>query len=262
MNRDEEWLHFLERWDRLLDGLRDRVPEQEIEETRFEGCQEPFLGIAAVLGAHEQGMWELTPAEEDEAWDLASFMHCTDEEVMNDLVREASVRNRPIRKVRPRRPLRGGGHGARAGQPGKRAFPDAWTDDTAIRHTMSVARSPSGAVKLPTGEWLAHGERDGVRLGVVVSPDGDVLTSYPVQGPGVAQIPADEFRAPAVDRLSSLLDAVLPGEHEARSVLEELHAVGEWPYVIAGLRVLDLPMTDEQRRELLELAALSYREPE
>ena len=260
MTPDEQWLLFLQRWDKLLDGLRGRVPDHEIEETRFEGCQDALLGIGAVLGAHEQGLWNLTPAEEDEAWDLASFMDLTDEEVMNDEVRAASVRNRPIRKVRPRLPLRGGGHGARTGQPGKRVFPASWSDDDAIRHTMSVAREPLGAVKLPTGEWLAHGDREGVRLGVVVSPEGDVLASYPVHGAGVMQNPPDEFRGPAAARLRALLDAVLPIDHEARSALEELHDVGEWPYVIAGLRALDLEMSSEQRAELLELAGLSYRD--
>lgn len=257
MNADQEWEHYLERWHRLLDGLRDRMPDDELEDSRYAGTQEPFYGIGGVLGGHEQGMWDLTPAEEDELWELASLMDCRDGDLMNGDVRAASVRNRPIRTVRPRQPLRGGGHGARTGAPGKRVFPAAWSDDTAIRHTMSVARDPLGAVKLPTGEWLAHGERDGVRLGVVVSPDGDVLTSYPVHGPGVMQNPPDEHRGPATERLRHLLDAVLPQTHEAHTALDELHAVGEWPYVIAGLRVLDLPMSSEQRTELDELAALA-----
>lgn len=257
MTPDEEWLHFLGRWDRLLDGLRGRLSDEKVEDIRFEGCQEPSLGIGRLLGGHEQGMWDLTPAEEDECWELASLTYCTDEDVMDEMVLARSVRNRPIRKVRPRQPLRGGGHGARTGQPGKRLFPAGWSDDDAIRHTMSVARDPLGAVKLPTGEWLAHGERDGVRLGVVVSTEGDVLTSYPVHGPGVMQNPPDEFRGPAAERLHALLTAVLPQEHEAHATLHELHAVGEWPYVIGGLRALDLPISGEQRTELDELASLA-----
>lgn len=260
MTDDEEWLHFLDRWHRLLDGLQGRLPEHELEEIRFEGRQEPMLGISGLLGGHEQALWDLTPAEEDELWDLASLVHLDDEDVMTEDIRARSVRNRPIRKVRPRRPLSGGGHGARTGQPGKRVFPASWSDDDAIRHTMSVARDPLGAVKLPTGEWLAHGERDGVLMRVVVSTGGDVLTSYPVQGPGVTQNPTDEHRGPAAERLGVLLDAVLPSDHEARSVLDELYSVGEWPYVIAGLRALDLPMSSEQRTELMELAGLSYRD--
>lgn len=257
MTPDEEWLHFLARWDRLLDGLRGRLSDEKVEDIHFQGCQEPSLGIGRLLGGHEQGMWDLTPAEEDECWELASLTFCTDDDVMDELVIANSVRNRPIRKVRPRQPLRGGGHGARTGQPGKRVFPTGWSDDDAIRHTMSVARDPLGAVRLPTGEWLAHGEREGVRLGVVVSSDGDVLTSYPVHGPGVMQNPPDEFRGPAAERLRALLDAVLPEEHEAHATLHELDAVGEWPYVIGGLRALDLPISSEQRTELDELASLA-----
>lgn len=257
MTPDEEWDQYLERWGRVILGLRDRLPEEKVEEIHFEGVQEPFYGIGGLLGGHEQGMWDLTPEEEDELWELASLTYCQDDDLMNDLVHAASVRNRPIRKVRPRQPLRGGGHGARTGQPGKRVFPASWSDDDAIRHTMSVARDPLGAVKLPTGEWLAHGEREGVRLGVVVSTEGDVLTSYPVHGPGVTQNPPDEHRGPAAERLHALLTAVLPQEHEAHATLHELHDVGEWPYVITGLRALAMPMGREQRTELDELASLA-----
>lgn len=260
MNADQEWEHYLERWHRLLDGLRDRLPEDELEDSRYAGTQEPFYGIGGVLGGHEQGMWDLTPEEEDELWELASLMQCRDDELMNDDVRAASIRSRPIRKVRDRFPLRGGGHGARTGLPGKRVFPARWSDDTAIEHTMDVARAPDSAVRLPTGEWLAHGERNGVRLAVIVDPDGDVLTAYPVHGPGVMQNPVDALSVGAIDRLRGLMDAVLPAEHEARPALDELHAVGEWPYVIAALRTLDLDMSNEQRAELIELAGLSYRD--
>ena len=260
MTEDEEWKGFLHRWNALVDGLRGRTSEKEVEEMRYEGTQVPCWAISGVLGGHEQGLWELTPAEEDELWELASLMQCRDDELMNEDVRAASVRNRPIRKVRDRFPLRGGGHGARTGLPGKRVFPEAWSDDTAIAHAMDVARAPDGAVKLPTDEWLAHGERDGVRIAVIVMPDGDVLTAYPVSGPGVAQNQMDERGAHAAARLSRLLDAVLPADHEARAALDELYAVGEWPYVIAGLRALDLPMSSEQRTELIELAGLSYRD--
>lgn len=257
MNREQEWLHYRERWDRLVDGLRGRLPDAEIETTRYEGIQEPFYGISGVLGGHEQGMWDLTPEEEDELWDLASLMDCRDEDILNEEQRAASVRNRPIRKVRPKHPLRGGGHGARDGKPGKNAFPARWSDDEAIEHLMDVARQPSSAVKLPSGHFLAHGERDGVLLGVVVSPEGDVLTAYPVAGPGVTRNPMDEYRGPAAQRLQDLVQAVLPAGHELRALLDELHAVGEWPYVISSLRVLDPPMTEEQRTELAQLAYLA-----
>jgi hypothetical protein len=243
----------------LLDGLRGRrgLSAEYLEEVDEEASHYAAMGIASLLGGHEQGMHELTLEEEAELWELASEWDCPDEDVMNDDVRAASVRNRPIRTVRPRHPLRGGGHGARSGKPGKHAFPGRWSDDEAIAHTMDVARAPSDAVKLPTGEFVAHGERDGVLLGVVVSPAGEVLTGYPVHGPGVTQKPMDEHRGPAAQRLRDLLQAVLPEDHELRAVLDELQDVGEWPYVLATLRTLDLALTDEQRTELAQLAYLA-----
>ena len=263
MTIDQEWEQFRERWLRLVEAMADRVSEDELEDLRTEGRHAPpCWAISGMLGGHELGMWELTAEEEDEVWELASFMQCRDDELLSEELRAKSTRNRPIRKVRVRFPLRGGGHGARSGLPGKRVFPERWSDDAAIAHTMDVARAPDVAVKLPTEEWLAHGERDGVRIAVIVMPDGDVLTAYPVSGSGVAQNPMDEAGAQAAARLSRLLDAVLPADHEMRAAFDELHAVGEWPYVIAGLRALDLPMSSEQRAELLELAGLSYREPE
>lgn len=257
MTSRQDWDDFLKRWDALIAGLRGRYDDKELDDIHFTGIQEPFLGIGTLLGGHEQGMDELTPAEEDELWELASLTSCADEDVMDEDVRAASVRNRPIRKVRPKHPLRGGGHGARDGKPGKNAFPARWSDDEAIENVMDVARQPSGAVKLPSGEFLAHGERDGVLLGVVVSAEGDVLTAYPVAGPGVTQNPMDSHRGPAAQRLQSLLQEVLPEDSELRALLDELHAVGEWPYVIKSLRSLHPPMTEEQRTELAQLAYLA-----
>lgn len=257
MTPEQEWLEYLERWDALVAGLRGRYDDKELDDIHYAGIQEPFFGIGTLLGGHEQGIDELTPEEEDELWELAALADCRDEDVMPERIREASVRNRPFRTVRPKHPLRGGGHGARSGKPGKHAFPVGWSDDEAVEHTMDVARAPSSAVKLPTGEFVAHGERDGVLLGVVVSPEGEVLTSYPVHGPGVTQNPMDEHRGPAAQRLRDLLQTVLPDDHELRALLDELHDVGEWPYVIATLRALDLALTDEQGSELAQLAHLA-----
>jgi len=254
---EQEDAEYVRRWEKLLDGLADRVAPDELEEMRYEGLQVPWYGISGLIGGHEQGHYDLTPDEEDEAWELATLTDCSDEQLLDEDQRAASIRNRPIRKVRPKHPLRGGGHGARGGQPGKRVFPASWSDDEAIEHTMDVARQPSRAIKLPNGDFLAHGDRGGVLLAVVVSPGGEVLTGYPVEGPGVTDNPADEFRGPAAQRLQDLLHAVLPDHHELRPILDELHAVGEWPYVVESLRLLDLPMTDEQRTELAELARLA-----
>ena len=255
---DDEWLDYLRRWDAVLDGLSDRLGPDLIEEIRDEGVQEPFLGIGGLLGGHEQGMWDLTPAEEDELWELASLNECSDDLLIDPSIRAETVRGRPVRRVRAKHPLRGGGHGAGRGLPGKREFPASWSDDDAMAHTMDLARRPDGAVKLPTGDWRAVGDQQGVRMSVLVSPTGDVLTSYPVTGPGVVQNPLDEWRTPAVDRLQRLLDELVPaGSDEPRASLDELLAVGEWSQVVAVLRALHLPLTETQQRELDELTKLA-----
>lgn len=243
-----EWRVWLSRWDALIAGLRGRpgFDDAYLDETHEEGVQEPFLGISSLLGGHEQGMHDLTPEEEDELWDLAAEEELTDDEVMNRWVREKSVRNRPIRRVRAKRPLRGGGHGPGRGLPGRREFPSRWSDDDVVAHTMDVARHPSGAVELPSGDFRAYGERDRVQLSVLVGADGTVLTSYPVEGDGVVQNPLSPEQEPHVLRLRALL-AAAPVD-DLRADLEELLEVGEWPHVIASLRAL--PLTDEQRAEL------------
>lgn len=253
-----EWRAWLRRWDAVIAGLRGRpgFDDTYLDETHFEGVQEPFLGIGSLLGGHEQGMHELTPEEEDELWDLAAEEECSDDDLMNRWVREKSVRNRPIRTVRPKRPLTGGGHGPGRGVAGKREFPGTWSDDEAIRHTMDVARHPSGAVELPSKDFRGYGEREGVQLSVVVARDGSVRTSYPVSGPGVVDNPLDHWRAPHVARLQEVLDVLVPaGDGEPRVSLDELMAVGEWPHVIACL--LALGPDDAHRTELEGLARLA-----
>ena len=112
---------------------------------------------------------------------------------------------------------------------------------------MEVARSPEGARKLPTGDWRAWGTRGGVRLSVLLDGDGQVLTSYPVDGPGVVQNPLDSWRTEPVARLQAVLAATAP-EDEA---LSELLAVGEWPHVVRSLQALGVELD-----ELAQLAGL------
>lgn len=250
---DEEWDEYLDRWRNVVRGLHGRLPEEALEEILFWGVQEPFYGIGALLGGHEQGMHQLTPEEEDELWELASLTECADDDLLNAETRAKSVHDRPIRRVRPKHPLRGGGHGPGRGKPGKREFPASWSDDSTMAHTMDVARRPDSAVKLANGDFLARGVRDGVELAVVVGPSGDVLTSYPVRGPGVVDNPLDEWRGPASSRLQALLDELVPPEDQRRAVLDELMAVGEWPYVVLTLRAID-GRTAEQDVRLAELA--------
>lgn len=258
-----EWLAWLDRWDALIAGLRGRegFADAFLDETHEEGCQEPMLGIQSLLGGHEQAMHELTPEEEDELWDLAHEEELDDEEVMNRWVRAKSVRNRPIRQMLPKRRLRGGGHGPGRGIPGKREFPPTWSDDRSIAHTMDVAKRPSGAVKLPSGVFRAYGQRDGVHLSVLVAPEGHVLTSYPVAGPGLVQNPVDDWRREPVERLQRLLDELVPqSDEEPRFSLDELMEVGEWPHVVSSLYEVG-ELTAEQRTELDELAYLASVAP-
>lgn len=245
------WRAWLARWDRLVEGLRGGRPGLDdawLDEVHEQGVQEPMLGVGNLLGGHEQGFFDLTPEEEDELWELAAEEELSDDEVMNSWVRARSVRDRPVRRVRAKRPLRGGGHGSGRGLPGKSEFPSSWSDDETIARTMDVARHPSGAVELPSGDFRAEGERGRVLLAVLVSPEGDVLTSYPVRGDGVVQNPLSPEQEPLVQRLRALVEQVPPGA--ARDALEELLDVGEWPHVLASLRALGA-----DPRELDALAA-------
>lgn len=260
MRMDEHRTALLHRWEALIAGLRGRpgLSDEYLEEVDSDAAQDELLGVSALLGGHEQGMWDLTPAEEAELWDLAAEWELPDDLVMNEFVRAKSVRGRPIPSVRPKRPLAGGGHGPGRGVPGKREFPASWPDDDVIARTMDVARRPDGAVRLLSGLYRAWGERDRVRLSVLVSSDGEVVTSYPVSGPGVQQNPLDVWRTEPVRRLQALLDdAVPPGSGEPRASLDELLAVGEWPHVVTCLRALaPPPAAAEELRALAALAGL------
>lgn len=223
---------------------------------------EPGEAASWMLGAHAIGEWTLSEEELLRLWLIGRTAGYTREQLLADSILAKAL---PDRAQRPPDPpgdfvqtpvLGGGGHGARRGLGGKREFPIAWTDHDSIRHTMDVARHPSGAVELPSGDFRAYGERDGVLMSVLVSPQGAVLTSYPVEGAGVVDNPLDAERTPHVERLQQLLDALVPpSTDEARVSLDELMAVGEWPHVIASLRMLDIDA--EQRTELDGLARLA-----
>ncbi len=215
-----------------------------------------------MLGGHAIGEWTLSPEELARLWLIGRAAGYTREQLLADALLAKAL---PERAQRPADPpgdfvqtplLQGGGHGALRGLGGKREFPARWSDDDSIRHTMDVARHPSGAVELPSGDFRAYGERDDVAMGVLVSPQGAVLTSYPVRGEGVVQNPLDEERAPHVARLQALLDALVPAStDEPRTSLDELMAVGEWPHVVASLRARE--PTPEQAAELADLARLA-----
>lgn len=172
-------------------------------------------------------------------WELGFAMGYDADFLVED---DTLAKARPERRVRPtlpRLPLAGGGHGPGRAIPGKREFPQRWDDDTTMQHTMDVSMQPSGAVPLPHGGFRAWGERDGVLLAVLVSSEGELLTSYPVSGEGVQQNDVDGQATPPLDVLQGLLDRIVADSaDEPRRSLDELMAVGEWPHVILALEAL------------------------
>jgi hypothetical protein len=81
---------------------------------------------------------------------------------------------------------RSGGHLHGTNRPGKTEFPRDWGEDMIAREVADVARRPDRTpVEQFNGTWVANGVRHGVRIEVIVRPDGTVITGYPVDGAGV-----------------------------------------------------------------------------
>jgi len=88
---------------------------------------------------------------------------------------------------------RSGGHRFGTGIPGKTEFPASWSDDEIMEAIRQVAGA--GAVIGPAhrdGDLLISGEVNGVTIRVVVQPNGEVRTGYPVSGDGVIENPRRE----------------------------------------------------------------------
>lgn len=85
---------------------------------------------------------------------------------------------------------RSGGHRFGTGTPGKTEFPADWTDDDILDAIIEVAGT--GLVDRLAhreGDLVIVGEVDGVTIEVVVRPNGEVRTGYPLSGPGVTKNP-------------------------------------------------------------------------
>lgn len=206
---------------------------------------EPGQAISNLLCIDASGEFDLSDAQVARLWELGfSVGYDPEELVPDDLLAEA----RPERRTRPtpplRYPLKGGGHGAGRGIPGKSEYPARWSDDDAMDFVMDVAREPDGAVTQPDGTFRAWGTRDGVELRVIVTEEGDVETGYPVAGEGVVTNPLDDVRAPYVERLQRLVDTT-ELDDETREGIDELMSVGEWDQVVQQLRALPTPDADE-----------------
>jgi len=252
--REREY-RLLKRWGDLLDSILPggRAPD-EVEHVRNLADNEPVLVFESLLGDDADGSCPLPDETVARLWDIGYEMGFEPHELMND---ETLAAARPERRTRPGPPwnLFGGGHGPGRAIPGKREFPSRWSDETTLRHIMDVAQHPSGAVQLPNRDFRAWGERDGVLLSVLLSPIGEVLTSYPVSGAGVVQHPVHERAEGLMPLLRNLLESVAaPSAEEPRCSMDELLAVGEWPHLILSMEALG---ADEPTIvELRELAGL------
>lgn len=81
---------------------------------------------------------------------------------------------------------RSGGHRSGTGIPGKTEFPATWSDEDILEAIRQVAGA--GIVDRPAhrdGDLVIIGEVNGVTIEVVVQPNGEVRTGYPLSGPGV-----------------------------------------------------------------------------
>jgi Bacterial EndoU nuclease len=162
----------------------------------------------------------------------------------------------------------GGGHLAGTGRRGASEFPPSWSRDDVTSRILDVARSPDEVPRrLPHGPWHTSGVRDGVRIVVLLDPDGGVRTAFPVEGPGVVHNP-DRASDPAHPTVTDLADgrvgyaaSVLVGALSGRlddadaALCRELYAAGEWDelglLLAAALRASEL--TAEQREHLAVL---------
>jgi Bacterial EndoU nuclease len=84
----------------------------------------------------------------------------------------------------------GGGHRPGTGRPGKTEFPADWDDATITGNIAAVAKGPDSVEQQPNGRWFVRGERDNVRIIVIVNPDGAIWTAWPEEdSPGVVRNP-------------------------------------------------------------------------
>ncbi|MDA3648591.1 WXG100 family type VII secretion target [Saccharopolyspora indica] len=86
-------------------------------------------------------------------------------------------------------PSNGGGHLAGIGKPGKSEFPPDWKAPRVIGHALDIARNPDQPPQPDEDRWVVFGTRDGVRMQVVLKSNGEVVTAFPVGGPGVHENP-------------------------------------------------------------------------
>ncbi|MEJ6395811.1 EndoU domain-containing protein [Gymnodinialimonas sp. 2305UL16-5] len=87
--------------------------------------------------------------------------------------------------------IRGGGHRYGTGRPRKTEFPESWTDQKILDAIRDIATGTDVALEgsREPGQVYIEGFVDGVEIRVVVSPEGHVLSAYPLEGPLVVRNP-------------------------------------------------------------------------
>ena len=143
-----------------------------------------------------------------------------------------------------------GGHSGTSPIPGKARFPRAWSDGTVVDALVDVAKYPDDRPR-PLADfdggdgWICDGERDGVRLRVILEADGAIWTGHPLDGDGVTRNPrsgraAGDLRA-FFALEESLLRSLLPGLDRSgdtaaqASFIREEDAAGEWSLAVGTL---------------------------
>ena len=109
-------------------------------------------------------------------------------ESQSDNVRDAVDLTMPeVRKHILEGDMRGGGHRAGTGQPGKSEFPASWSDDKIIHCISDVATHPHATVRLGRGgRRIVSGTREGIDIEVILenfSRGGGIVTGYPTNAP-------------------------------------------------------------------------------
>lgn len=155
--------------------------------------------------------------------------------------------------------MTGGGHAPGTGRRGATEFPAGWSRERIVERFLDVARYPDETpTRLPGGAWRAVGVRDGVRIVVLLDPDGGVRAAFPVDGPGVVRNPERTPQPPTAADLAAGRPGYAAAELLARADLREplatacaeLRHAGEWAELAAVLRAL--PGTDPALLTLLD----------
>jgi hypothetical protein len=73
-----------------------------------------------------------------------------------------------------------GGHRAGTGEPGKSEFPKEWPDDKVIEEIENIANDPKIPAEPQGDRIVKKGTLDGIDIQVVINPNGEIVTGYPV----------------------------------------------------------------------------------